>query len=110
MSLGSVRKDKSQFCGMTVRHPMYFIINNVRYKTYESYSRWMCFYQENCSLKIFQVGTLCGVYYVHLEHSNTVQNKSIFISVKDWKSNNYPCVVCKRQVSNVGFIEVISLV
>ena len=76
---------------MTLRQPMYLIINNVRYKTYESYSRRMCFYQENCSLKIFWVGFMRGVYYVHLERSN------------------YPCGLCKRQVSNLGFIEVTSL-
>ena len=45
---------------MTLRHPMYFIINNVRYKAYESYKRSMCVYQENCSFKIFQVCTMCG--------------------------------------------------
>ena len=49
------------------------------------------FYQENCSLKIFWVGFMCGVYYVHLERSN------------------YPYGLCKRQVSNLGFIEVTSL-
>ena len=65
----------------------------------------MCFYQENCSLKSFQVGSMCGAYYVHLEQSNTRQNKSICICVKDWKSNIYPCGACKRQVLNVGFIE-----
>ena len=65
----------------------------------------MCFYQENCSLKSFQVGSMCGVYYVHLEQSNTRQNKSIFICVKEWKSDIYPYEVCKQQVLNVGFIE-----
>lgn len=62
----------------------------------------MRFYQENCSSKI--------LYYVHLEHSNVEKNKCIFICIKEWKSNNYPCGLCKRQVSNVGFIDVTSLV
>ena len=37
-----------------------------------------CFSQENCSLKILQFGTMCGIYYVHLEHSKAGQNNSIF--------------------------------
>ena len=95
---------------MTLRHPIYFNIHNVQYKTYESYSRRMCFDQENCSLKIFHVDTMCSVYYVHLEHSSARQSNSIFICVKAWKSNNYPCGLCKRQLLNLGFIKVTSLV
>ena len=67
----------SKLCGMTVRHPMYFIINNVRYEIYNLIVEG-CFSQENCSLKILQVGTMCGVYYIHLEHSQAGQNNSIF--------------------------------
>ena len=59
---------------MTLRHPMYLIINNVQYERYETYSRRMCFYQENCISKISRVGTMRGVYYVHLERSNAGQN------------------------------------
>ena len=48
----------SKLCGMTVRHPMYFIINNVRYEIYESYSRRMFF-----SGKL-QFENFAGWYYV----------------------------------------------
>ena len=67
---------------MTLRHPIYFNIDSVQYETYESYSRRMYFDQENSSLKIFQVDTMCSVYYVHLEHSSAGQNNSIFICVE----------------------------
>ena len=80
---------------MTLRHPMFLIINNVQYERYETYSRRMCFYQENCISKISWVGTMRHVYYVHLERSNAGQNNSIFICVKEWKPNNYPCGLCK---------------
>ena len=83
---------------MTLRHPMYFNIHNVQYKTYESYSRMMCFDQENCSFKIFQVDTMCIVYYVHLEHSSTRQRIVYLFALKrgnritthlDYVSNKY---------------------
>lgn len=70
----------------------------------------MYFYQENCSLEIFWVGTMRGVYYVHLERSKAGQKNSIFICAIEFKPNSYPCGLCKRQVSNLGFIEVTSLV
>ena len=69
--------------------------------------RRMSFYQENCNFKIFQVGTLRGVYYVQFEHSITGQNNSIRVCIKEYY---YSCGLCKRQVPNLGFIEVTSLV
>lgn len=70
----------------------------------------MCFYLENCSLEIFCVGTICGVYYVQLERSKAGQKNSIFICAIEFKPNNYPCGLCEQQVSNLGFMEVSSLV
>ena len=67
----------------------------------------MCFYLENCSLEIFCVGTICGVYYVQLERSK--EDKRIICAI-EFKPNNYPCGLCEQQISNLGFMEVSSLV
>ena len=39
----------------------------------------MCFYLENCSLKILRADTMLGVYYVHWEHSNAGKSKYIYL-------------------------------
>ena len=54
------------------------------------------FYQESINLNIFLFAIFRWIYYAQLEQSNTGQNHSINIFIKEWKPKNYPRRVCVK--------------